>query len=432
MKPEMLETKEARKANFKVPKGKPYGWVPIGGGMDVGVRLKKSGVFVWVVRKLRPDKSGNYDQPLKGHRLVADSDSMPADGKRVLNYQQLVRLANGGVTPGKPIMVAEALAAYTENLKDRKARLTNATQPLYHLENSKRGPMLLTTALVDLDDDELAAWCRELLDDGMKPSTLKRMLKGLMSALNFIAEKPKHKIKNANVWKVAFKPFVTGVNDYSEHDKALTHEQIEQLLKAAYARSEQFGLVVQMLVVTGVRRSQALKPLVKHLDVKRSRVYMPSSCKRGGGRITRTEVWAWTPIPPAFARKLAAHVAGRPQNAPLLVWGDGKPWLPSKLRADFAKVAKTVGLKNPEDGQLVTGTWLRHSYFTNTAEANPHMDREVLAGSADTSERMLKKTYIKIGKRNEAEIRAARFDYDAPPADGPTPPANVVPMRKVG
>src|SRR6266436_3343479 len=113
---------------------------------------------------------------------VAD-DFEDADGTHVLTFHQAgdagKALARGkaDTTDSKPMTVADAIARYKIDLKNRGGHLTNATRVEKHLTSTLAGkPVALLTVR------DLQTW-RNGLKEKMEPSSVNRTRTGLRAAL---------------------------------------------------------------------------------------------------------------------------------------------------------------------------------------------------------------------------------------------------------
>jgi integrase len=130
----------------------------------------------------------------------------------------------------------------------------------------------------------------------------------------------------------------------------LSDDQVHEFVAAAYVLDHQFGLLTDMLAITGARPSQAVRLRVEdlHAHPARPKLMMPKSAK-GGGRnrsAKRTERYS-VPITAALSRKLKAAAAGRADDEPLLLQSDGTPWEkhPGQYHhRQISKVVTTAGL----------------------------------------------------------------------------------------
>src|SRR5262249_7102489 len=155
---------------------------------------------------------------------------------------------------------------------------------------------------------ELRRWRDGLLDRGMAPSSVNRTRTRLRAALNLVAAHDPGRA-NANAWRIGFAglpdaPRVRGV--------AVTEAHVRHLVECAGEVNPRFGLLVEVLAVTGARASQAARLAVS--DLQGDRLMMPTSRK---GKARKT-IWHYpVPIPTGLAAMLAAEAKGRPGDDPL-------------------------------------------------------------------------------------------------------------------
>ena len=90
-----------------------------------------------------------------------------------------------------------------------------------------------------------------------------------------------------------------------------------------------FGLLTDMLAVTGARPSQAVRLRVEdlHDHPVRPKLMMPKSAKGGDRNRAEKKLERYSvPITVQLAARLRAAAKGRADDAPLLLQGDGSPW----------------------------------------------------------------------------------------------------------
>jgi integrase len=189
----------------------------------------------------------------------------------------------------------------------------------------------------------------------------------------------------------------------------LGDDVVARVVAAARQLDLSYGLYLEVAAVTGSRPSQLLRVEVRDLldDGPAPRLLVPSSRK---GRRRKTERKP-IPIPVGLAAKLREAATGRPEDAPLLVRGDGTAW--RKLGDWFSKAAARAGLD-----PAITQYSLRHSSIVRALLAN--VVTRVVASLHDTSVAMIEKTYSKhiVGDPSDAMVRRALLDLGEPaPAD---------------
>ena len=143
---------------------------------------------------------------------------------------------------------------------------------------------------------------------------------------------------------------------------------------------------------------------------------MPRSRK---GKNKRRHECFPVPIMATLAAKLRAAAAGRPDNAPLLVDGNGESWQAGCQTQPFRLVALAAGL----DPDVVTPNALRHSHIV--AQLLAGVPIRLVGSLHDTSSKMIEATYSKhIAGVGEEIARRVLIDFD-----GATPAGNVVALR---
>ena len=197
--------------------------------------------------------------------------------------------------------------------------------------------------------------------------------------------RPQHdpRIKSRQAWHVGLQ----GLPDAQRaRNIILSDDQVRRLVAAAYARDGRFGLFVDVLAITGARPAQVARLEVADLraaDLAEAKLTMPKSGKGGGRlRVQRKVERVSVPITPALAVRLKAAAAGRPPDAPLLLWRGDRGWgvEPSaNYRAGFRAAVEAVGL----DPDVVTLYALRHSSIVRQLLRNVPI--RVVAATHDTS-----------------------------------------------
>jgi integrase len=175
---------------------------------------------------------------------------------------------------------------------------------------------------------------------------------------------------------------------------------VRRLVVEAAKEGPEFGVLVEVAAVTGARRSQIARILVR--DLKRDCVEMPSSRKgRGKKKILRRQV----PIPPGLAARLREAARGKAEDAILLARPGGRPCgrcdhtLPFKRTAERAKL----------DPAVVTMYALRHSHIT--AQLLAQVPIRIVAAIHDTSVAMIERTYsAEIDRHADDLLRPTLLD----------------------
>jgi integrase len=393
-----LETRAAR-LRLKVRR-KPY-FVPVAPGVSLGYR-RNLGAGAWLVR-CADGKGGAWT---KGFSTADDFED--TSGEQVLDFWQaqvrareLVRGKHTDAT--KPVTVAEALADYERDLAGRGGLVA-------HVGRVRRllAPVLQERPVGLLVMRELRRWRDGELARGLAPASVARTCKAFAAALNYAADHDPT-IANRAAWKIGLAALPD--SHAARVDAILSDDQVRAVVAACYAGSEQLGLFVEVLAVTGCRPIQAARLVVG--DLQSDRLLMPRSAKgRGKKRIDRRPL----PTPPLLMAKLRAVVGNRPTDAPLLLKADGDTWH-INLNRPFRKALAAAGLS-----PRVVPYSLRHSSVVRSLLRG--LPTRLVADAHDTSVAMLERTYAKyIADHSDAALRTAQIDL-APTTTNPV----VVPL----
>jgi integrase len=376
---------------------KPHHFTPVSPGIAVGYARRK-GPGRWVVRAA-DGHGGNWWRTF----ALAD-DFEDADGNHVLTFWQAQErarvVARGGESTHPPATIREALERYAEDLAARGGGMGNVTTVRHHLPAG-----LADRTISLLNARELRNWRNGLVKQGLAPASADRVGRSLKAALN-LAAKDDQRITNSAAWRDGLARLP---GSERTRNVVLPDATIRAIVAEAYALGRDFGLLVEVLAVTGTRTSQALALRVDDLlvgDNAGPRLMMPSSRKGRRRELTRSPL----PIPASLAAALRTAAAGRPPTSPLLA----RPSAPQQI---FRRLAERLHL-----GPQVSLYALRHSSVTRMLVAGVPI--RVVAAHHDTSVGMLEKTYSRhIGAHSDAMVRAALLDVKAP-ATG-----NVVPLK---
>src|SRR5262245_39449472 len=392
-----LETATARR-RLSVRK-KPY-WITVSPNIRLGYRRNQGG-GTWNVNSTAAGADW-----IK--RLGLADDLEPADGAHVLTFWQAIDAARktarstGDDAGDRPLTVAEALELYERDLRARGGDPRNAGQVRGHVP-----PALAARLVGALTATELRRWRDGLLDRGMAPSSVNRTRTRLRAALNLVAAHDPGRIANANAWRIG----LAGLPDaHRVRDVAITEAQVLHLIECAGEVNPRFGLLVEVLAVTGARASQAARLAVS--DLQGDRLMMPTSRK---GKARKTIRHYPVPIPTGLAAMLAAEAKGRPGDDPLLLDPDGGAWghsdAGSRQRRLFREAAAAAGL----DPDRITPYALRHANIVRQLQRNVPI--WLVASTHDTSVAMIERTYsVYIAHHGDEIVRAALLDPAAPVA----------------
>ena len=388
------------------PRGKPYK-VRLIPGVHLGYRAAQSGTGAWVVIASKGD--GTYWTDAFAH---AD-DKQPADGQKVLTYEQAAlrarALARGDANAAadRPATIGEAISSYETDLGGRGRNPYNARLVRTHLP-----PQLAAQPLSLVTSKQLRGWRDALIKGGMLPATVNRVLKPAHAAFNLQGKLDPRVAANAQAWRTGLEMLP---NTVTARDAVLTDRQVMAVVAAAYDVSAAFGLYVQVHAEVGSRSSQLARCTVG--DLHRDKLMVPASRKgRGGGRGGHVGV----PLMPALAALLRKAAAGRPANAPLLTRADGAAWQPriADHREAFVRAAKAANL--PAGTTIYS---LRHSSIARALLHNTPI--KVVGDWHDTSTAIIERHYGRFIKHHTDDlIRAALLDTTPL-----SPPANVVALR---
>jgi integrase len=256
------------------------------------------------------------------------------------------------------------------------------------------------------------------LKEKMEPSSVNRTRSGLRAALELAATLD-HRITNRHVFRL-------GLRGLPGSNKArrivLVDADVLRIVKAAYEDDRAFGLLVDVLAVTGARLSQAARLTCADLQGDRPdpRLMMPSSFKgRGQKKITHRPV----PITPVLAAALKNAAGDRPAEAPLLRKRDGTAWQATST-GDHRDLFRRA-VERAEMGIAgVTSYALRHSSIVRALLGGVPV--AVVAQQHDTSVREIEAHYAAyILDYSDALSRRALLDTSRPMVTD-----NVVPLPR--
>jgi integrase len=405
---------ESRSARLRLPtRKKPYTGPSLARGIMLLYRRNRTN-GTWVVKAA----NGHRGYWTKGFAVADDFED--ADGTHVLTFHQAgdagKALARGkaDTTDSKPMTVADAIARYKIDLKNRGGHLTNATRVEKYLTSTLAGkPVGLLTVR------DLRTW-RDGLIDKMEPSSVNRTRTGLRAALELAATLD-HRITNRHVFRL-------GLRGLPGSNKArrivLPDADVLRVVNASYEINPTFGLLVEVLAVTGARVSQVARLTCADVQGDRSdpRLMMPSSFKgRGQKTITHRPV----PITPALAARLKDAKGNRPDAAPLLRKRDGSAWQATST-VDHRDLFRSAVERAELDPNEITSYALRHSSIVRALLGGVPV--AVAAQQHDTSVREIEAHYAAyILDHSDALSRRVLLDTAHPVAadlEGPgQPPA---------
>jgi integrase len=370
---------ESRSARLRLLiRKKPYTGPSLARGIMLLYRRNRTN-GTWVIKAA----NGHGAYWTKGFAVADDFED--ADGTHVLTFHQAGEtgkaLARGktDTTDSKPLTVADAVAAYKRDLKSRGKHLSNATRVEHHLTRTLAGKPVGMLTVRDLQ-----TW-RDGLIDKMEASSVNRTRTGLRAALELAATLD-HRLTNRHVFQLGLRG-LPGSNNARRI--VLADADVLRIVNAAYEVDQAFGLLVDVLAVTGARMSQAARLTCGDLQADRAdpRIMMPTSFKgRGQKRITHRPV----PITAALAAALKRAKGNRPDREPLLLKRNGTAWQATSTadhRDLFSRAVQQVELD--QDG--ITSYSLRHSSIVRALLGGVPV--AVVAQQHDTSVREIEAHY---------------------------------------
>lgn len=348
-------------------------------------------------------------------KAIAEADDFDeSNGKTVLTFfeaqdvaKKLARRDNGSADSA-PITVDGALKDYRRDLIARNANPYNAEHPRLHLSS-----VLLSKPVALLTAAELKKW-RDSLLGKMVPATINRLCRCVCAALE-LATQHDQRIQNRQAWEVG----LAGLPDAQEaRNVIISDEKVREFVTTAYIHDIKFGLLSDVLAVTGARPSQAVRLRVEdlHDHPVRPKLMMPKSAKGGGRNRSQKKHERYSvPISLQLATKLREAAKGRADDAPLLMQSDGRPWDKNpgqNYHRAVDKVVTAIGL----DQAVVTMYCLRHSSIVRMLLANVPV--RLVASLHNTSVAMIEKHYSKhIAEYGDEHARAALLQHEPPIGD---------------
>ncbi|ARJ65145.1 hypothetical protein WV31_05460 [Magnetospirillum sp. ME-1] len=378
----------------------------MGDGISIGYR-RCEGTGRWIARKA--NGKGGFNEGVVG---LAD-DYEDADGSGVLSFAQASAKAfnwakeDRTVARKAPLTLDEALNAYERDLKVRGGDYGNVSRVRSHLSEK-----LMKTSVTDLTVDMLKTW-RDGLADKLAAATVNRTTTPIKAALNMAADADQGvTITSRAAWEIGLK---TLGDAESSRNVILSDAVVGKLVKAAYSQSLAFGLLVEVLAVTGSRYSQvaALKVADLQNGTADPRLMIPVSNKGKGQKAARSTP---VPIPAALAKRLKAAAEGIGPTGVLLQKPGGGAWAKSDHSRPFARAVKAAGLKpaevEPYQIEEITAYALRHSSIVRMALKGVPL--RLVAALHDTSVTMIERTYSRdIASVADAVARASMLDLGA-------------------
>src|SRR6266508_381063 len=369
---------ESRSARLRLPiRKKPYSGPALARGIHLLYRRNK-GNGTWVV------KCSNAHGGYWTARFGQADDFEDSDGTHILTFHQAgeaaKQLARGttDASDSKPMTVADA------------------------------GQLLGGKPVGLLTVRDLQAW-RDGLIEKMEPASVNRTRTGLRAALELAATLD-HRITNRHVFRLGLRglPAATRARRI-----VLSDGHVLGIVKAAYDVDPAFGLLVEVLAVTGGRISQVARLVCRDLQADRPdpRLMMPTSFKgRGRKKITHRPV----PMTATLALALKKAKGDRPDDAPLLLKRDGMAWQSTSTmdHRDLFRAAVMLAELNPDE---ITSYALRHSSIVRALLGSVPV--AVVAQQHDTSVREIEAHYAAyILDHSDALSRRVLLDTSTPVA----------------
>jgi len=195
----------------------------------------------------------------------------------------------------------------------------------------------------------------------------------------------------------------------------LSDEKVRDFVSAAYAHDDNLGLLIDVLAVTGVRPSQAVRLRVEdlHDHPLRPKLMMPKSGKGGNRNRSAKKAERYSvPITIQLAAKLREGTKDRADDARLLTQADGSAWGDNpglRYHRQVNNIAAAIGL----DPTVVTVYALRHSSIVRMLLKNVPI--RLVASLHNTSVVMIERTYSKyIAEHGDDISRKALLQDESP------------------
>jgi integrase len=360
-------------------------FVKLGAGAWIGYRKPVSGPGSWVAR-VATGRGQGWEKTL----WTADDGGLKADGDQILSFWQaktaiqgLIGHAEGAIlTPAASasMTVGEALTQYEPTLRERGASLHNANLPRRHLSDT-----LLSKPVALLSEQDLKGFRDALIDKGLVPASVNRIMSPLRAALT-IADKTR-----VHIWRAGLKALngATRANNTVIPDEATAARWVA----ATYAYDRGLGLLTHVLGETGARPSQCARLMVGDLIADDTpRLMMPKSGKGGTRRPGERKLERYSvPISPALAAQLTVAATNRPSSAPLLLRTNGQPWREPNFNYQYARDVKAIVASIGLDPGAFGLYAFRHTSITRMLLRG--VPTAVVAKAHDTGEAMIRSHY---------------------------------------
>jgi len=365
----------------------------------------------WVVRWYQGE--GNYSQTT----LATADDLLPADGAKILDFNQASRRARDYVheqrkdlkarASGSFLTVRHAVEAYVEMREQREAAHEGEGGALKRDARSRLGRHVLSSRVASvplhrLEDEDLRAWRRGLPSE-MAFGTVRRLTNDLKAALNFAigVHRKKFPAELSLVIQNGLK--ADEARPVEARRQVLGDQEIRSVLAAARQTDLEQGWdgdlyrLILLLAATGGRFSQVRRINVADLQPDQCRVMLPSSRKGRGQK--QTEKIA-VPVGEDILDALMSVVDGRPGVTALLErwrrtqigptqWVKNRrgPWrAASEIDAPWRAIIAKAGLSDD-----IVPYALRHTSIVRGLRAG--LPTRLVAALHDTSVAMIEKHY---------------------------------------
>ncbi len=364
----------------------------------------------WVVRRYLG--AGKYEQDTLG----AADDALPANGIDTLDYGQALakaklwvieKQADAKAKASGPVLTVKMAVDEYIQFREGRERQEAGEGSLKRDTRSRLTKYVLGTALANkplhrLDEDDLVNW-KSALPDHLALGTVRRLNNDLKACLNRSAVIYRKRLPPEFGQVVQFGLKAVTANASEARRQVLPDNQIRAILKAARKiddRDQWHGDLFRLLLVmasTGARQSQAQRLKVGDVQIKQSRLMMPTSRKgRGQKQIEHTAI----AVSREVIDSLAPVLDVRGQDATLLErwrhvqkspteWAQGRrgPWKsPSEITRPWSQILQEADL--PSD---VLPYSLRHSSIVRGLRAG--LPTRHVAALHDTSSAMIEKHY---------------------------------------
>ena len=398
---------ETRTARLKLTvRRRPYPGAKLARGKQMQYRRNK-GNGTWLLKV-----SDGHGKPWTKAFAQAD-DFDESDNATILTFFEAQdtakKLTRGedGSADNAPITVDGALTAYRADLISRNSNPYNADWPRVHLTSA-----LLSKPVALLAATELKHW-RDSLLGTMAPSTINRLIACVSAALEQAAQHDK-RIQNRDAWETGLANLP---NAQAARNVILSDDTVREFVAAAYGVDDQFGLLTDMLAVTGARPSQAVRLRVEdlHDHPVRPKLMMPKSAKGGDRNRAEKKLERYSvPITVQLAARLKEAAKGRADDAPLFLQGDGSPWGDNPGAGYHREVKQIVSAIGADPDATMYA--LRHSSIVRMLKANVPI--RLVASLHNTSTKMIEKHYSKYITEHSDDIsRHALLHHEPPAAD---------------